>query len=170
MSNGLLMISVIGSSEILEDFPSRFLKYCLDIMSTLNRRSLKLVDKFTHLGSSIASTENDSYTLLAKAWTAIHRISVIVKSDLLDKIKRSFFNLRSCQYCYTDEPHGRWLSVWRENLTAIAQECCELYWTGPGGSIPQSSSCTDVYHPSRKPSKLDEQDMWGTAGEVNASS
>ena len=58
-----------------------------------------------------------------------------------------------------DIPHGRWLRVWRESLTAIAQECCGLYWTNPGSSISQSSSCRDTYHSSRKPSKLNEQDM-----------
>ena len=40
----------------------------------------------------------------------------------------------------------------------------------PGGSTPQSSSCTATYHPSRKLSKLDEPDMRDTAGEVRANS
>ena len=60
-------------------------------ISTLNGRSLKLVDKFTYLGTSISSTENGINTWLAKAWTAINSLSVIWKSDLTDKIKRSFF-------------------------------------------------------------------------------
>ena len=60
-------------------------------ISTLNRTSLKLVDKFTYLGSSISSTEKDIDTRLTKAWTAIDRLSIIWKSDLPDKIKRSFF-------------------------------------------------------------------------------
>ena len=67
------------------------------------------------------------------------------------------------QYCYIDALHGRWLSVWRLSWTTIAKECCELYWTSPGGNIPQSSSWTDTYHPSRKSS---EQGMWDNAGEV----
>ena len=46
-------------------------------VSTLNGSSLKLVDKFTYLGSGISSTEMDLKTVLAKAWTAIHRQSVI---------------------------------------------------------------------------------------------
>ena len=33
----------------------------------------------------------DINTRLAKAWKAIHRLSVVWKSDLIDKIKRSFF-------------------------------------------------------------------------------
>ena len=45
-------------------------------ISALNGGSLKLVDKFTYLGSSISSTENDINTQLVKAWTAIDRLSV----------------------------------------------------------------------------------------------
>ena len=48
---------------------------------TLNGSSLKLVDKFTYLGSSVSSTETDINTRLAKAWTVIDRLSVIWKSD-----------------------------------------------------------------------------------------
>ena len=55
-------------------------------ISTLNRRSLKLVDKF----SSVSSIEKDFNTRLAKAWTTIDRLSVTWKSDLSDKIKRFF--------------------------------------------------------------------------------
>ena len=60
-------------------------------ISTQNGSSLKLVDKFTYLGSSVSSTETDIDTQLAKTWTAIDRLSVIWKSDLTDKMKRSFF-------------------------------------------------------------------------------
>ena len=60
-------------------------------ISTLNGSSQKLVDKFSYLGRSISSTETDIDTWLAKAWTAYNRLSVIWKSDLTDKIKRSFF-------------------------------------------------------------------------------
>ena len=60
-------------------------------ISTLDGTPLKLVDKFTYLGSSIASTENDIDTRLTKAWIAINRLSIIWKSDLTDKMKRSFF-------------------------------------------------------------------------------
>ena len=37
------------------------------------------------------STEKDIDTRLTKAWTAIDRLSIIWKSDLTDKMKRSFF-------------------------------------------------------------------------------
>ena len=60
-------------------------------ISTENGSSLKLADKFTYLGSSVSSTEKDISTRLAKAWTAIVSLSIIKKSDLTDKIKRSFF-------------------------------------------------------------------------------
>ena len=59
--------------------------------STLNGRSLKLVDKFTYLRSSVSSTENDINMRLARPWTAINRLLVICKSNLSDKIKHSFF-------------------------------------------------------------------------------
>ena len=53
-------------------------------ISTLNSCSLKLVDKFTYLGS------NRDRHRHAKAWRAINRLLVIWKSDLTDKIKHSF--------------------------------------------------------------------------------
>ena len=49
------------------------------------------MDKFTYLGSSISSTENDIDTRLTKAWTAIDRLSIIWKPHLTDKMKHSFF-------------------------------------------------------------------------------
>ena len=60
-------------------------------ISTLNGSSLKLVDKFTYLGSSVSSTETDINTRLANAKTTVNRLSDIWKSDLADKMKRSFF-------------------------------------------------------------------------------
>ena len=60
-------------------------------ISSLDGTPLKLVDKFTYLGSSVSSTEKDIDTRLTKAWTAINRLSIIWKSDLTDKMKRSFF-------------------------------------------------------------------------------
>ena len=60
-------------------------------ISTLNGSSLKLVDKFTYVGSNVSSAEADIDMRLTKAWTATDRLSVIWKSDLTDKIKRSFF-------------------------------------------------------------------------------
>ena len=60
-------------------------------ISSLNGSTLNLVDKFTYVGSSVSSTETDINTRLAKEWTPIDRLSVIWKSYLTDKKKRSFF-------------------------------------------------------------------------------
>ena len=60
-------------------------------ISTLDGTSLKLVDKFTYLGSSVSSTEKDIDTRLMKTWTTIDKLSIIWKSDLTDKMKCSFF-------------------------------------------------------------------------------
>ena len=60
-------------------------------ISTLDGTSLKLVDKFTYLGSSVSSTEKDFDMRLMKAWTAIDKVSIIWKSDLTNKMKCSFF-------------------------------------------------------------------------------
>ena len=109
---------------------------------TQNGSSLKLVDKFIYLGSSVSSTGTDVNIWLAKAWTAIDRLSVIWKSDLTDKIKRSFFLTAVVSILL--------LNVWRKSLTATTQECCEQYWTSYGGNTPQSSSYTATYNPSWK--------------------
>ena len=66
-------------------------KCVLSDISTLDSNSLKLVAKFTYLGSSVSSPDIDINMRLAKAWTAIDSLSVIWKSDLTDKMKRSFF-------------------------------------------------------------------------------
>ena len=67
-------------------------------ISIIKGGPLKLVNKFTYLGSSVSSTENDINTRLAKAWTANNKFSVIWKSDLTDKIKRSFFQAAVLHY------------------------------------------------------------------------
>ena len=87
---------------------------------------------------------------LTKSWTAIIRLSVIWKSDLTDKMKQSFFQaviVSILQYGCTTWTLTKQLE---KKLDANSQECCEQYWTSPGGNTPQSSSCTDTYHPSQK--------------------
>ena len=74
-------------------------------ISTLNGSSLKLVDKFTNQNSSFSSTKTDINTRLAKAWTAIDKLSVIWKSDLTDKIKQFFSKQRSYRYYSLDALH-----------------------------------------------------------------
>ena len=60
-------------------------------ISTVNGGFLKLEDKFTYLGSSISSTENDINIQPVKAWTAINRLLIVWKSKLSDEIKGNFF-------------------------------------------------------------------------------
>ena len=60
-------------------------------ISSLNSTSLKIVDNYIYLGSSISSTEIDINRLVAKPWTVIDSLSVVWKLDLTHKIKRSFF-------------------------------------------------------------------------------
>ena len=60
-------------------------------ISTLDGTPLKLGDKFTYQGSSVSSTEKEIDMQLTKAWTAINKLLIIWKSDLTDKMKRSFF-------------------------------------------------------------------------------
>ena len=45
-------------------------------ISTLGGTSLKLVDKFANLGSSVSSTEKDIDTRLTKAWTALDHMEI----------------------------------------------------------------------------------------------
>ena len=59
--------------------------------SVLRSPGLFSVFKFTYQRSSVSSTETDINPRLAKAWTAIDWLSVIWKSDLTDKMKRSIF-------------------------------------------------------------------------------
>ena len=60
-------------------------------ITTQNGGSLKLVDKFLYLVSSIPSTENDINMHLVKVWTAINGLLIVWKSNLSDKIKCNFF-------------------------------------------------------------------------------
>ena len=103
-------------------------------ISTLNSSSLKLVDKFTYLGSSVSSTETDINMRIAKVWTAIDkpnpnpadRLSIIWKSDLTDKIKRSFFQAAVVSIllygCTTWTPTKRMEKKLDGNYTRIQQE------------------------------------------------
>ena len=139
-------------------------------ISTLEGTPLKLVDKFTYLGSSVESTEKDIETRLAKAWTAINRLSIIWKWDLTDKMKRSFFQaavtsilLYGCTtWTLTKRLEKKLDGNYTRMLRAISKS--------PGGNTPQDTNCTATYHPSRKLFKLDEPDMQDTAGEAGTNS
>ena len=137
-------------------------------ISTLDGGSLKLVDMFNYLGSSVSSTEKDIDTRLAKAWTTIVRLSAIWKSDLTDKIKRSFFQAAIVSillYGCTTWMLTKWMEKKLDGNYTRMQ-----YWISSGDSTPQSTSYTATYHPSRKLSKLHEPDMQDIAGEPGTSS
>ena len=137
-------------------------------ISTLDGTPLKLVDKFTYQGSSVESTEKDIDTRLTKAWIAINRLSIIWKSDLTDKMKRSFFQAAVTsilQYGCT---------TW--TLTKRLERKLDGNYTRMLGEILNMSR---RQHPTRHQlyghlppirTKLDEPDMQDTAGEARTSS
>ena len=90
-------------------------------ISTLEGTPLKLVDKFTYLGYNVESTEKDIETRLTKAWIAINRLSIIWKSDLTDKMKRSFFQAAG----HIDT--AIWMHYMDANKTAIEETRWQLH-------------------------------------------
>ena len=80
-----------------------------------------------YMSAASSSTEDGIDTRLTKAWTAIDRLSIIWKSDLTDKMKRSFFQAAVVSILLYDAPHGRLRSGWRGGWTEITQECWEQY-------------------------------------------
>ena len=58
---------------------------------TLNGQKLDIVNDFLYLGSWINSVEKDVNVRIAKAWTALHKMDIVWKSDLKKSIKISFF-------------------------------------------------------------------------------
>ena len=68
-------------------------------ISTQEGTSLKLVDRFTYLGSSFSSTEKDIDARLTKAWAAID--TQTIKWNAVSSMQQS------CRYCCMDAPLGR---------------------------------------------------------------
>ena len=101
-------------------------------ISTLNGSTLKLVDKFTYLGSSVSSTEKDINTWLAKAWTAIDKLLVIWKSDLTDKMKCSFLQAAIVSillYGWTTWTLAKWMEKKIDvNYTRMLQAILNKSW------------------------------------------
>ena len=139
-------------------------------ISTLDGTSLKLVDKFIYLGNSVSSTKKDIDTRLTKAWTAINRLSIIWKSDLTDKMKRSFFQAAVVSIllygCTTWMLTKRLEKKLDSNYTRMLWAILNKSWR----QTPQGTNYTVTCLPSRKLSKLDEPDMQDTAGEARTSS
>ena len=138
-------------------------------IATLDGASLKLVDKFTYLGSSISSTEKDIDTRLTKAWTAIDRLSIIWKSDLTDKMTRSFFQAAVVSillYGCTTWTLTKQLETRRKLHKNVESSIEQVLATTP----PRDTNYTDTCPPSQKLYKLDEPDTRDTAGEARTSS
>ena len=101
-------------------------------ISTSDGTSLKLVDKFTNLGSSVSSSEKDIDTRLTKAWTAIDKLSIMWKSDLTDKMKHSFFQaavVSMLLYGGTTWTLTKWLEKKRDgNYTRMLRAILNKSW------------------------------------------
>ena len=136
-------------------------------ISTLDGTSLKLVDMFTYLGSSVSSTEKDIDTRLMKlsiGFRSYGSQTWPIKWNVVSSRQRSYW------YCYMDALLGHELNSWRGSWTAITQECCEQYWTSPGSNTQQGTNYTATCLPSWKLSKLDKPDMHDAAGEAGTNS
>ena len=139
-------------------------------ISTLDGTPLKLVDKFTYIGSSVASTEKDIDTRLTKSCTAINRLSIIWKSDLTDKIKRSFFQAAVTSillyggtiWTLTKRPEKNLDGNYTRMLRAILNKS----WC----NTPQDTNSTATCLLSRKLFELDKPDMQDTTGEAGMNS
>ena len=137
--------------------------------SALDRTSLKLVDKFTNLGSNVSSTEKDIDTRLTQAWTAIDKLSIIWKSDLTDKMKRSFFQaavvsilLYGCTtWTLTKRPKKKLDGNYTRMLRAILNKSWRQH--------PIKHQPYGHLRPITKTIQ-DEPDMQDTAGEAGTSS
>ena len=104
-------------------------------------------------------------TRLTKAWRAIDWLWVIWKSDLTDKMKRSFFEaavvsilLYGCTTWTLTKRMGKRLD---DNYTRMLRPNLNKSWR----QHPTNHQLYIPYLPSRKLSKLDEPDMHDTAGE-----
>ena len=124
--------------------------------------------KKTHLVMSVLVSP-ELWSQPSYIWTAIDKLSIIWKSDLTDKMKRSFFKaavvsilLYGCTIWTLTKRLKKKLDG---NYTRMLQ-----YWTSPGSNTPQSTNYTATNLPSRKLIKLDEPDMQDTAGEAGTSS
>ena len=137
---------------------------------TLNGSSLKLDDKFTYQGNNASSTEKDINTRLAKAWTAIERLLVIRKSDLTEKIKRSFFQAPVLSILLYGSTTWTLTKGMETKIDGNYSRKLHTVLNNPEDNTTQNNTCTDTCHPSRKLSKLDERDMWDTTGEITTNS
>ena len=119
--------------------------------------------------SSVSSTEKDIDTRQTKAWTAIDSLSIIWKSDLTDKMKRSFFQAAVVSIllcgCTTWTLTKRLEKKLDGNYTRMLRAILNKSWR-------QHPTRHQLYShlQSRKLYKLDEPDTQDTAGEARTSS
>ena len=99
---------------------------------------------------------------LTNAWTAIDRLLIIWKSDLTDKMKRSFFQAAVVSILL----YG--CTTW--TLTKRLEKKVDGNYTRMLRAILNKSNYTASCLPSQKLSKSDEPDIQDTAGEAGTSS
>ena len=139
-------------------------------ISTVDGTPLKLVEKFTYLGSSVESTEKDIDTRLTKAWTAINRLSIIWKSNLTDKIKRSFFQAAVTSILLYGCTTWTLTKRLEKKLDGNYTRMLRAILNNPGSNTQQDTNCTATCLLSRKLFKLDKPDMQDTAREAGTNS
>ena len=131
---------------------------------------LNRIHLFTQNTVFLPKTKADIDTRLTKAWTAIDRLSIIWKSDLTDKMKRSFFQAAVVSIllygCTTWTLMKRLEKKLDGNYTRMLRAVLNKSWR----QHPTRHQLYGHLPPSRKLYKLDEPDMRDTAGEARTSS
>ena len=108
--------------------------------------------------------EKDIDTRLTKAWTALDRLSIIWKSDLTDKMKRSFFQAAVVSILLYGCTTWTLTKRLKKKLDGNYTRMLRAILNKTGGNY--TATCL----PSRKLYKLDERDMQDTAGEATTNS
>ena len=98
------------------------------VIFTLNSRSLKLVDKFTNLGSSISPTKTDINTRLAKAWTAKIVYQSYGSQTWPIKWNEAFFQAAVVYGCTTRTLTKRMEKKLKGNYTRMLRAILNKYW------------------------------------------
>ena len=118
---------------------------------TLNGNPLKLIDRFTYLGSSVPSAESDVNMYQDKDWAANNRLSIIWKSDIPGKMKRDIFQATVVSIllygCTTWTLTKRIEKTLDGNCTRFLKVMLNKSWQQ---HIIKKNSCTTTYFPSLK--------------------
>ena len=123
---------------------------------TLRGKPLKLVDQFTYLGSNISSTESHDNICKAKPRNVIDRLSIILKSNLSNKIKQDFFQTVTVSIlkyrCTT------WMLT-KHIEKKLDEDDVKLLHMVLNKSWKQHPDKTAAWHLSRKQFKYDKEDL-----------